>query len=73
MQPVPPTASLLHASPVAKPMPPWTAKQQKLAHAVQSGFKPTGAAKGFSKAFAEYVIEETPKVGTRKPVKKGKR
>lgn len=72
MQPVRPMASLLHASPVAKPMP-WTAKQQKLAHAVQSGYKPTGAAKGFSKAFADYVIEETPKVGTRKPVKKGKK
>jgi len=52
---------------------PWTSKQQKLARAVEHGFKPTGKAKGFSKAFAEYVIQETPIVGTRKPVKKGKK
>lgn len=49
---------------------PWTAKQQKLAHAIQSGYKPTGAAKGFSKAFADYVLKEEPTVGTRKPIKK---
>lgn len=54
-------------------MPPWTRKQENLAEAVKHGFTPTGAAKGFSKAFADYVIDETPKVGTRKPVKKGKR
>lgn len=54
-------------------MPPWTKKQQNVAEAVSHGWKPKGIAKNFSKAFADYVIAETPKVGTRKPVKKGKR
>jgi len=52
---------------------PWTKKVQHLAQAVEHGWQPKGTAKGFSKAFADYVITETPRVGTRKPVKKGKK
>jgi hypothetical protein len=40
-------------------MPPWSTKQKKLAQAVAHGFKPTGSAKGFTKGFAEQVIEES--------------
>ncbi len=52
---------------------PWTAKQQKLARAVEHGFHPTGKAKGFSKAFAEQVTVESNALPTRKPIKKKKK
>jgi len=52
---------------------PWTKKVQHTAEAIAHGWKPRGSVKGFSKAFADYVIAETPSVGTRKPVKKGKK
>jgi len=38
---------------------PWSKKQKQVAHAVESGWKPTGSAKGFTKAFADQVIEES--------------
>lgn len=38
---------------------PWSKKQKRLAQAVKHGFKPTGAAKSFTKAFASQVIEES--------------
>ena len=53
-------------------MPPWTKKQQKLAHAVEHGFKPTGSAKGFTKSFAEQVIEESPEQKKRRKTAEGK-
>ena len=36
---------------------PYNAKQVQLAQAVSHGFKPTGGAKGFTKGFAEHVLE----------------
>jgi hypothetical protein len=55
-------------------MPPWSQKQRKLAQAVKHGFKPTGAAKGFSKSFADMVVTESDDQGNRKitRTKKGK-
>jgi hypothetical protein len=38
---------------------PWSKKQKRVAQAVEHGWKPTGSAKGFSKDFAEQVIEES--------------
>ena len=38
---------------------PWTKKQQRVAQAVEHGWKPKGSAKGFDKGFAEQVIEES--------------
>ncbi len=38
---------------------PYTSKQKRLAQAVSHGFKPTGSAKGFTKDFAEQVVEES--------------
>lgn len=43
---------------------PWTRKQQDVARAVQHGWKPKGSAKGFTKSFAEQVIEESDDSGT---------
>ena len=51
---------------------PWTAKQQKVARAVQHGWKPKGEAKGFTKAFAEQVVVES-NYDTGKKHKKGKK
>ena len=45
---------------------PWTRKQQKLARAVSHGFKPTGQASGFSKSFADLVLEESASAKARK-------
>lgn len=53
---------------------PYTRRQLQTAEAVKHGFQPIGKASSFSKAFADYVLSEEPKVGMRKPVKKkGKR
>ena len=52
---------------------PWTKKQQDLANAVRHGFKPTGAAKGFTKEFADQVHVESNEMPTRKAVKKRKK
>lgn len=38
---------------------PWSKKQRDVARAVEHGWKPTGSAKGFTKSFAEQVIEES--------------
>ena len=38
---------------------PFSKRQKDLAQAVEHGFKPTGSAKGFDKAFASQVIEES--------------
>ncbi len=38
---------------------PWSRKQQHVARAVEHGWKPTGSAKGFTKDFAEQVVEES--------------
>lgn len=38
---------------------PYTKKQKDLARAVAHGFHPTGKAKGFDKAFASQVLEES--------------
>jgi hypothetical protein len=51
---------------------PWTWEQQKLARAVKHGWKPKGSAKGFTKAFANQVVEESKNMPTRKKVKKGR-
>lgn len=45
---------------------PYTSKQKKLARAVSHGFKPTGSASGFSKSFAEQMLEETAAMKARK-------
>lgn len=42
----------------------WSEAQVKTARAVSHGWKPKGSAKGFTKDFAEQVIEEGPKPGT---------
>jgi len=47
---------------------PWTRKQQRVAQAVEHGWKPKGSAKGFSKDFAEQVVEESKTMKTRKAV-----
>jgi hypothetical protein len=44
---------------------PYTKKQRNLANAIEHGFKPTGKAKGFTKAFAEQVITEEDARGKR--------
>jgi hypothetical protein len=38
---------------------PWSRKQKQVALAVEHGWKPTGSAKGFTRGFAEQVIEES--------------
>ncbi len=38
---------------------PWTKKQQTVALAVEHGWKPKGAAKGFTKSFSKQVIAES--------------
>jgi len=38
---------------------PWTEKQQKVAQAVEHGWKPKGSAKGFTEKFAAEVIAES--------------
>jgi hypothetical protein len=38
---------------------PWSRKQKRVARAVTHGWKPTGSAKGFTRDFAEQVIEES--------------
>lgn len=38
---------------------PWSKKQQQTARAVEHGWKPKGSAKGFTKGFADQVIEES--------------
>jgi hypothetical protein len=38
---------------------PWSKKQKRVAQSVEHGWKPTGSAKGFTKDFAEQVIEES--------------
>jgi hypothetical protein len=38
---------------------PWTRKQQKVAQAVEHGWKPKGKSKGFTKDFAEEVVSES--------------
>ena len=38
---------------------PWTRKQQRVAQAVEHGWKPKGSAKGFTRSFAAQVIEES--------------
>lgn len=45
---------------------PWTEQQQKVARAVQHGWKPKGSAKGFTKGFAEQVVEESKDMPTRR-------
>jgi hypothetical protein len=37
---------------------PWSGKQEKVARAVEHGWKPKGKAKGFTKDFAAQVVEE---------------
>lgn len=37
---------------------PWTKKQVEVAQAVKHGWKPKGKAKGFTKKFADEVVEE---------------
>lgn len=37
---------------------PWSKAQERVAQAVAHGWKPKGSAKGFTKKFAEQVIEE---------------
>lgn len=37
---------------------PWSKAQVKTARAVEHGWKPKGSAKGFTKDFAEQVVEE---------------
>lgn len=43
---------------------PWTKKQQNLARAVTHGFKPTQS--GFTRSFAEQVLEESESAKGRK-------
>jgi hypothetical protein len=38
---------------------PWSKAQRDTARAVAHGWKPTGSAKGFTKGFAEKVMEES--------------
>lgn len=38
---------------------PWTRKQQKVARAVEHGWKPKGSAKGFTRDFARQVTVES--------------
>lgn len=38
---------------------PWSKKVKRTAQAVSHGWEPTSRAKGFTKAFAEQVIEES--------------
>ena len=38
---------------------PWTTKQVKVAEAVKHGWKPKGAAKGFTKKLASDIVVET--------------
>lgn len=45
---------------------PWTERQVRVAQAVRHGWKPRGAAKGFTREFAEQVVDEGVK-GKRKP------
>lgn len=45
---------------------PWSKKQKQTALAVEHGWKPTGSAKGFTKGFAEKVIEESDDVKKRR-------
>lgn len=54
---------------------PYTEKQIRTAQAVEHGFKPSGSASGFTKAFADYMLKESGGNATRKPIrkKKGKR
>ena len=40
---------------------PWSEKQRRLAQAVKHGFKPTGAAKGFTGTLADLILAESPK------------
>jgi hypothetical protein len=47
---------------------PWTKKQQRVAQAVKHDWKPKGSAKGFTKAFAEEVVDESKTMRTRPPV-----
>jgi hypothetical protein len=43
---------------------PWSKKQMQVAEAVKHGWKPKGSAKGFTKEFADQVIEEGVKPGS---------
>ena len=45
---------------------PWTKKQKRVALAVEHGWRPTGSAKGFTKGFAEQVIEESDEMKKRR-------
>lgn len=38
---------------------PWNEAQRRTARAVAHGWKPTGSAKGFTRGFAEQVLEES--------------
>ena len=40
---------------------PWSKAQESTAQAVLHGWKPTGSAKGFDRAFAAQVVEESGK------------
>ena len=50
---------------------PWTKKQQKVARAVEHGWKPKGEAKGFTTSLAEKVLEESERMPTRPAVVHG--
>ena len=40
---------------------PWSKKQQNVARAVEHGWHPKGAAKGFTKSLADLIVTESPK------------
>jgi hypothetical protein len=49
---------------------PWSKKQQKVARAVEHGWKPKGSAQGFTQDFAAQVVRESDEPKRRKMMKK---
>lgn len=51
---------------------PWSEKVQAVARAVAHGWKPKGKASGFTRSFAQQVMEESGKKKRKQDARKGK-